>query len=338
MNLKEIISKIEVREEWQDRYQKFIPLFIDSAKKYENWQDWNPDVFYEFFEKNREQCVSSLQQGYYDKSEILKIKQNWNLVAPLLNKLAQEQELPDWKLYDEIQTLIRSFTKQNKQASTNRLIASLQPQLLCTIVADDHLKSLYKKLHFEIKDNSFPKYQTDKWFENSYNILQYFKNELVENDGYKIMTFPWQLKDEWLPKGYDRFHDAVSAADKIIVEQKLPFKIGKIKHKHFVWISDEKGIIGNTIAHYEFLNKSNIISVDLHFEENKSKDIFHKNIGQLPEKLSWKKWESNYKISRWKKKLFDFRNRSDSKKVEDKKRIRNGRLYKFFRNNICISK
>ena len=296
MNLKDIVAQVQVREEWQDRYQYFIPLFLQSAIDYQNWQDWDQEIFKEFFEKSNGQCVSSLQQSYFTKEEQNNIKLHWSELAPLLRELARSQTQPNWELYKKVTSVIRQYTSKNMQAATNRLIASLQPQLLCTIVADDHLKKLYNKLQHAITEKQLPTYQND-WFKNSYHILRYFKDELGTEDSFKIMTYPWQLKDEWLPKGYDRFHDVVSEAEKFIIEQKLPFKMGKISHKNFVWIADEKGIIGNTMAHYEFLKKSNIISVDLHFEENKSKDIFHKNIKQLPEKLSWKKWESSQSIS-----------------------------------------
>src|SRR5690606_1688925 len=227
MNLKEIVAQVQVREEWQDRYQYFIPLFLQSAIDYENWQDWDKEIFKEFFEKSNGQCVSSLQQSYFTKEEQNVIKSHWSELAPLLRELALSQTQPNWELYKKVTDVIRRHTTKNMQAATNRLIASLQPQLLCTIVADEHLKKLYNKLQCAVTEKELPVYQND-WFKNSYNILRYFKDELGTEDSFKIMTYPWQLKDEWMPKGFNLFYDIACEAKDIIEENKLPLIIDDV--------------------------------------------------------------------------------------------------------------
>ena len=69
MELQDIINKIDIWQEWHDNYCHFVPKFIESAKTCESWQDWDKDLFYEFFERGGNQCVSSLQQGYFTKEE-----------------------------------------------------------------------------------------------------------------------------------------------------------------------------------------------------------------------------------------------------------------------------
>ena len=117
----------------------FVPKFIESAKACERWQDWDQDLFYEFFERGGDQCVSSLKQGYFTDEEKTKIKDDWNELAPMLKAIAESQDSPKWDVYEEIKVFIRQRTNQNRMAATNRLIASLQPNLLCTIVKESRL-------------------------------------------------------------------------------------------------------------------------------------------------------------------------------------------------------
>ena len=69
MELQDIISKIEIWQEWHDNYSYYVPRFIESAQSCENWQDWDKSLFHEFFERGGDQCVSSLKQGYFTKEE-----------------------------------------------------------------------------------------------------------------------------------------------------------------------------------------------------------------------------------------------------------------------------
>ena len=74
MKFQEIIDNIDVWYNWIDQYKKYVPKFIEEAKTKVNYSDWDSEVFNEFFEKNRDQCVSSLQQGYYTYNEKQLIK------------------------------------------------------------------------------------------------------------------------------------------------------------------------------------------------------------------------------------------------------------------------
>lgn len=300
MDLKEILKGIPFREEWQNRYHYFIPLFINNATRFDKWQDWDQHVFNEFFEKNAGQCVSSLQQGCFTNEDKNKLKQNWSQISPLLRDLALTQNEPNWDLYILINKIIRQFTSQSMQAATNRLIASLQPQFLCTIIAEDHLKVLYKKLQLGITDGSVPKYENGNWFKSSYNILTYFKKQLNDEDSYNIMTYPWQLKEEWMPTGYNKFYDILNEV-KQIVDSKYPqFKIEDISPNvsNFLWIADSKDIIGNITAHFEINKNRNNLSVDIHFEgTQEEKNIFHQVIKKLPDKVTWKKWQNSQSLT-----------------------------------------
>ena len=77
MELQDIISQIEIWQEWHDSYSYYVPRFIESAQSCENWQDWDKNLFHEFFERGGDQCVSSLKQGYFTKEEQNSIKEDW---------------------------------------------------------------------------------------------------------------------------------------------------------------------------------------------------------------------------------------------------------------------
>ena len=155
MKLQDVINKIDIRQEEHDNYCYFVPKFIESAKACESWQDWDKDLFYEFFERRKKQCVSSLKQGYFTDEEKAKIKAGWNELAPMLKAIAESQDFPKWDVYEKIKVFIRQRTKQNRKAATNRLIASLQPNLLCTVVKEDYLVETFNLIpQFGIRNSS----------------------------------------------------------------------------------------------------------------------------------------------------------------------------------------
>lgn len=202
MELEDIIDKIDVWQEWHDKFYHFVPKFIESAQSCESWQDWDNDLFYEFFERGGGQCVSSLQQGYFTKEEKASIKDDWKKLAPMLKKIAESQDKPLWNEYNEIKMFIRKHTGQNRKAATNRLIASLQPNLLCTIVQEDCLSETFTLIRNASLIN-FPDYDCNSWFKNSYHLLEYFKSNIAYGSVYDICTYPWQVRD-YLKKSSER--------------------------------------------------------------------------------------------------------------------------------------
>ena len=190
MKLQEVIGNIKVWSTWADAYKKFVPRFIEEAQNKNNWDDWDKDVFREFFEKSNDQCISSLQQGYYTNIEKEEIKNNWSELAPLLKKIAIQQDQMDLVSYEEIKKWLRKYTSQNRKAAVNRLIASLQPNLLCTVVNEDSLRALMQKI--KQLDPKTDLKIGGNWFENSNAILNYFKDNLPHENVYDIMTYPWQ--------------------------------------------------------------------------------------------------------------------------------------------------
>lgn len=189
-NLFKYCNELEVWEDWRKRYNEFVPKFINEAKTKDSWADWDKDVFYEFFERASDQCVSSLRQGYFTKEEQEKIKLNWSEIAPLLRTISESQETPDWDCYQEIKKRIRQYTTQDRKAATNRLVASLQPKLMCTIVNESDLSDLIDKINTYTTAN-IP--LDGDWFKRSYNTCKLFQQELQPENPMNIITYPWQL-------------------------------------------------------------------------------------------------------------------------------------------------
>ncbi|MDY3547043.1 AAA family ATPase [Riemerella anatipestifer] len=188
--IKNILNDIYIWTDWRECYKAYVPQFIKEAKTKNNWKDWTEDIFYEFFEKNRDQCVASLPQGYYTNVEKDKIKEHWPEIAPYLKKIAENQDTLDIDTYQYIKIWLNKFTSKKRRASANRLIASLQPNLLCTIVNEEKIKDFINKINRLYSEEVVV--LDDNWFINSNNILNFFKNQLPDKDVMEIVTYPWQ--------------------------------------------------------------------------------------------------------------------------------------------------
>lgn len=205
MELQDIINKIDIWQEWHDNYCYFVPKFIESAKTCESWQEWDKDLFYEFFERGGEQCVSSLKQGYFTNEEKAKIKEDWSELSPMLKTIAESQGEPLWDIYDKIKSFLRERTSQDRKAATNRLIASLQPNLLCTIVQESYLKETFNRMRDAgLKD--IPEFDSYSWFKSSYLLLAYFKDKLKSYSAYDICTYPWQVRKYLINLSKNQIH------------------------------------------------------------------------------------------------------------------------------------
>lgn len=233
MTFTELIDKIEIWDHWQGEYNRFVPQFVAEASTGKNWEDWDKELFYEFFMRSADQCVSSLKQGYFTNTERDLIKQNWSELSVLIQKIALNQEQPLFDTYHQIKELLRKCTDNNKKAATNRLIASLQPHLLCTVVNQDKLGQLVYLLNTHVED--FELELTYDWFQDSYNILQIFKEKL-NKDAYEIVTLPWQV--------YDYFQEqntSSSTEQNDMSENKLDHQIQILEYKKQIILQGPPG-------------------------------------------------------------------------------------------------
>ncbi|GEM_PF-554595 len=195
MKLKEFANNLGIWEDWRNKYNEYVPKFIKEASTKESYEDWEKDVFHQFFEQSRNQCVSSLQQGYFTNEEKRRIKNNWHIIAPLFKEIADSQSLMKLDVYKQIASEFRKFTRQNRRASTNRLIASLQPNLLCTIVNEQKLNELIDLLNTKFDDCAIEK--TRNWYSNSNSVLEFFIKELGKSPE-EIVTLPWQTYEYFM--------------------------------------------------------------------------------------------------------------------------------------------
>lgn len=188
--LSEVVEQIPVWKEWKDYYNTYVPLFIQEAAKGLDWSQWNPDVFDVYMNKTGNHPVASLPQGHFTLNERETIKNNWSSIAPLLQKIALNQDKASFLTYNQLQAEIRKFTTQNRKASTYRMIAGLQPNLLCNVINEKSLNDLLEILNtkFGISYAS-----NGRWFADSHYVLKVFKRELGIENGYEIMTYPWQV-------------------------------------------------------------------------------------------------------------------------------------------------
>ena len=131
-SLKELIDSIEYRN--LEIYKKNTLAFISEAKKGLNWSEWNQDVFYAYFEQKNNQ-IANLGNGQMTRKEKIRIKEHWMEIAPTLKIIAESQDEALWDLYKKVREFIRSYTDTNKYIATNRMLACLQPNLLCTEVS-----------------------------------------------------------------------------------------------------------------------------------------------------------------------------------------------------------
>ena len=136
-------------------------------------------------------CIFITTRVFHNRGKN-KIKDDWKELAPLLKMIAESQEKPLWEVYDKIKTFIRQRTKKDKRAATNRLIASLQPSLLCTIVQRYYLQETYNLMQNAGLDG-VPEYDSDNWFKSSYSLLKFFRDNLKYNSVYDLCTYPWEV-------------------------------------------------------------------------------------------------------------------------------------------------
>lgn len=193
MKILELLNSIKPWDKWRDHYKYFVPKFIEEASSGKDYSKWDEKVFYEFFERSNAQCVSSLQQGYFTNEEKAKIKENWSSISGFLKEIAENQDNPHWECYESLKSELRKYTTQNRKASTHRIVASLQPKLLTTIVSDDHLKELLNSLRNIVEDD-VPVHSWD-WFRCSYETMQFFKIHLSSMDHMDMVTYPWQIRE-----------------------------------------------------------------------------------------------------------------------------------------------
>lgn len=282
MKLKELIDNVGVWYNWVNSYKKYVPLFITEAITKTNWQDWDQDVFREYLEKSNDQCVSSLKQGYFTNEEKNRIKDNWQEIAPLIKTIAENQETPQWEKYEELKQIIRKFTKNDMRSATNRLIAGLQPKLLCTIVKEENLRELYDYL-LETVEEEIPPYQHN-WFRDSHTIAKLFQASSPKTNYMDLISYPWQV--------YENFRTPNLNTEFMKKEETQKY-IDLLKSKKQIILQGPPGT-GKTRLAKQIANE--LVSINNSILKNKYQLFNLLNVGDIIANASGK--EGYYKITR----------------------------------------
>ena len=173
------------------QYKQYTPLYIKEALNCRNWDDWNEDVFCDYFEKAHN-CVAYLGQGVFRQHHKQQIKNNWMRLAPHLKAIASSQDVPLWDEYKAIRKIIRECTEENMQIATNRMIACLQPKLLCTEVDLKKVNELFDYIQ-TYTDTTIPQYDKENWEKASHALLRMMHKLEPERDYMNFAYIPWKL-------------------------------------------------------------------------------------------------------------------------------------------------
>lgn len=208
-NLQEIVSTFGIYKGWLTRYIENIPVFIREAAKNKSWDEWDQDILFNYLFLNQGHCAGSIGQGNFTNNERKSIQVNWEKLGPLLADLANKQHTFNLEEYRQIESAMRAFTERNTRVATRRMIAALQPEVLCTIYNENSLNRLIKYL----KDNVVNAEQINDegdWFQKSHEVFKFFESnvdvsslDLPDFDGVGLpsstldkmvlMTLPWQV-------------------------------------------------------------------------------------------------------------------------------------------------
>ena len=168
--------------------------FIEEAKKGGNWTEWETETFEQYFEKN---CnfVAKLGKGQMSKAERDSVKEHWMDLAPHLKAIADSQDVPLWDEYKIIRALIYKLTGRNLNVATNRMLAGLQPNLLCTECDITRINKLIDYLR-RYTDATLLNHDVVNWEKASYNLLNLFKSITGKKDYKDLSYIPYTLLDE----------------------------------------------------------------------------------------------------------------------------------------------
>ena len=190
-NFAKLIKQLELSSLTQ--YKQYTPLYIKEALNCGNWNEWDEDVFNDYFEKSHN-SVAYVGQGFFRSHHKERIKNNWMRLAPHLKAIASSQDVPLWDEYKTIRKIIKECTKDNMQIATNRLIACLQPKLLCTEVDLRKINELFDFIQ-TYTDAPIPQYDRDNWEKASYALLRMMHEADPERDYMNFAYIPWKLLD-----------------------------------------------------------------------------------------------------------------------------------------------
>lgn len=188
-SLKDIILNINPPD--LSIYKKNVPLFIKEAMTGANWDKWDKAILKSYLE-DAKNGVAYLGQGCFRPEHKSAIKENWMKLAPHLKAIAQSQDVPLWKEYEAVKRIVIDCTKRNMQIATNRMLASLQPKLLCTEVDLKKVNELYDYIRL-YTNTEIPQYDKNNWERASHELLNLFHTLVPGKNSLDYAYMPWKL-------------------------------------------------------------------------------------------------------------------------------------------------
>ncbi|MDR2235289.1 MAG: AAA family ATPase [Chryseobacterium sp.] len=116
-----------------------------------------------------------------------------------------------------------------------------------------------------------------------------------ENQTLLIANQIYAEKKEWDRKAMN-FKALVNNLKEYVQKNQLEYDFGKVGREH-IWMFDKEHYFNHVSAHYEIIIEKKNISVDLHFEDEKSAEFMRSKLGLLPDFLKWKKWHYGNSVS-----------------------------------------
>ena len=251
-SLKELVDSLKVSDNHNLRYKIDTTRFIEEAKTGRNWTQWDKDVFEQYFEKGLN-CIAKLGNGQMSTAEKKSVKDHWMELAPHLKTIADSQDVPLWSEYKAIRNIIRKYTNRNLNVATNRMLAGLQPKLLCTECDISRISKLVEYLRL-YTDANIMNFDPVNWEKASFSLLSMLKSLQNGEHFWSFSHIPWMLLEECenrfgkLPKKWlvfcnrTKWRHADSLHDKGFINwtmYRTNFSIGDIV---YLFMSDERRI------------------------------------------------------------------------------------------------
>lgn len=190
-SLRDLINGIEIPMDGGLSYKNDTAQFIEEAKKGENWTQWDEKVFEQYFEKNLN-CVAKLGNGQMNLKEKTVVKEHWMDLAPHLKAIADSQDVPLWNEYKIIRDIIKKCANKNLNVATNRMLAGLQPRLLCTECDITRINKLVDYLR-RYTDETLPNHDPVNWEVASHNLYNLFRRFSVNKDYWNLYYISYKL-------------------------------------------------------------------------------------------------------------------------------------------------
>lgn len=181
----------EAKDEWGDRYVKFVPKFIEYAKQKKLIADWEPDDRTEFLKANNGIC--SLLQGNFSHEQQQLLINHWGeFVEPLYEIVSNTEYKPEVckSLYDKIIKVTTANNGKNMRAATLRFLCSFQPSKLSTLIVGS--QELYEML----RPFGIAEFAGGNDIDLNHHIQCFINEQYPNDDMYRRSTYTWRLKYE----------------------------------------------------------------------------------------------------------------------------------------------